>query len=398
MHLPILSTFLLGGSSMASRLYAASYDGKVTELELSPRSASNTDISLTSVSQRDECGTSPSWLMLDGDHGILYCLDEGVNLPKGGITSFKKNADGSPTKVEQHQTITGPVSSAFYSPANASHLQFFAVAHYAGSAVTTYAVDRTTGHFNHSQTFNFTMSGPGPDVSRQDAPHPHGVFIDPTGRFVVVPDLGADLLRIFHVQPTTGKLQQQEPLAMPPGSGPRHGVFWTPECTSSTRSQQSNTRFYLVSELDNMLRGYDVTYAPNGTILFSRFYEGNTFGGDTPPAEAKAGEIVLSPDNASLIVSNRLDNTFGTENGSNTDSLAVFRLPGADEEDVSFDGVYPAFGPSARHFSFSPDGDLMALALQNHKVVITDWNDNRPEPWLAEVELGGEVTAVIWDQ
>ncbi|KAL4954463.1 Lactonase, 7-bladed beta-propeller-domain-containing protein [Aspergillus filifer] len=397
MHLPILSTLLLGGSSLASRLYTASYDGKLTQLQLSHAYNHDSEPVLTKVAETNECGASPSWLMLDEEYDILYCLDEGVDLPKGGITSFEKNDDGSLTKVERRETITGPVSSAFYSPLNASHLQFFAVAHYAGSALTTYAVDRTTGHFNHSQTFNFTMSGPGPDASRQDAPHPHGVFVDPTGRFIIVPDLGADLLRIFHVHPTSGSLKQQEPSTMAPGSGPRHAVFWTPDHAPSARTQQSITRFYLVSELDNTLKAYDVSYAPNGTINFSQFYEENTFGGETFPSEAKAGEIGLSPDNSNILISNRLDNTFGTENGSNTDSLAIFRLPDKNSDEVSFDGLYPSFGPSARHFSFSPGGDLLALALQNKKVVISDWEQGRPEPLLAEIELGGEVTAVVWD-
>ena len=129
MHLPVLSTLLLGGSSMASRLYAASYDGKVTELKLSNAPDHDSEPALTKVAETDECGTSPSWLMLDEKHDILYCLDEGVDTPKGGITSFEKNDDGSLTKVERHETITGPVSSVFYSPVNASHLQFFAVAH-----------------------------------------------------------------------------------------------------------------------------------------------------------------------------------------------------------------------------------------------------------------------------
>lgn len=161
-----------------------------------------------------------------------------------------------------------------------------------GSAITTYSVDPIKGHFNRSQTLTFTMPKPGPVSDRQDVPHIHEVLVDPTGRFLLAPDLGSDLVRVFHINPTTGRLTEQRPLVTPPGSGPRHGVFWYPETAAANTSE--NSRFYLVSELDNYLRGYDVTYSPNGTMLFSQFYECNTYGGVTPPTAAKAAEIAIS--------------------------------------------------------------------------------------------------------
>ncbi|KAL4930276.1 Lactonase, 7-bladed beta-propeller-domain-containing protein [Aspergillus undulatus] len=394
MHLPLFTALLFGGSAIASRLYAASYDGEVTELGFSE---SGTNSRLTSLSQTAECGTSPSWLMQDEDNDILYCLDEGVDLPNGTLTSFKSTSNSSFAKVDQHQTISGPVSSAFYTPANAPNRHFFAVAHYSGSAVSTYSVDPKTGHFKLSQTFHFTISSPGPVPSRQDAPHPHGIFIDPTGNFVLVPDLGADVVRIFYIDPTTGALEQQQSLEVSPGSGPRHAVFWSPQDANPAKNCSVQTRFYLVTELDNLLRGYDVTYSKDGrSMFFSQFYEENTYDGETPPDGSKAAEIALSPDNAHLIISNRLDNTFGP----GKDSLAVFSLlDSAQSHNVFFSGLYPAYGTSPRHFSISPDGDMLAIALQNNKTVVVSWDEENGAigDLLGEVTLGGEVTAVLWD-
>lgn len=160
-----------------------------------------------------------------------------------------------------------------------------------GSSITTYSVDPITGRFNRSQTFTFTMHSPGPVSSRQDVPHIHEVLIDPTGRFLLAPDLGADIVRIFHINPTTGHLTEQQPLIVAPGSGPRHGAFWVPGAGGSV---SQNSRFYLVSELDNSLPGYDVTYPSNETMLFSQFFETNSYGGATPPADSKAAEIAIS--------------------------------------------------------------------------------------------------------
>ncbi|KAL4752285.1 hypothetical protein BDW72DRAFT_202506 [Aspergillus terricola var. indicus] len=374
MHLPLLSTVLFAGLAVSSRLYTASYDGKVTELYLSNLGAS---YQLSVRTQTSGCGASPSWLMVDGENDIIYCLNESV----GGLN-------------EQLQTIVGPVASALYTTANASSRRFFAVAHYAGSTVTSYAVDPISGLFNHSQTFSYTMSRPGPVPSRQEAHHPHGVVVDPTGNFVLVPDLGADLVRIYRINATTGHLEEQQPLTVTPGSGPRHAVFWSPKQSGAAHPQRS--RFYLVTELDNGLRGYDVSYSGNGAILFSQFYEENTYGGSVPPVESKAAEIAISPSNDRLVISNRGDATYGPRN----DSVALFSLPEQDQNrTVLFQGLTPAYGAFPRHFQFSPDGSMLAIALQNsNKVAVAAWDRKKKVlgPLLSEATLGGEVTAVVW--
>ncbi|KAL3468818.1 Lactonase, 7-bladed beta-propeller-domain-containing protein [Aspergillus californicus] len=385
MVLPLVLGLLC--SEYAEMLLASSYEGTVTSLSLT---TSGHNHGLTTLSQTTDCGSSPSWMTVDGENDILYCLDEGVDLPNATLTSFKINPNGSLAGLDQLQTTTGPVASAFYEPADAPGHKFLAIAHYTGSAVTTYSVDPVSGHFNHSQTFAFTLSGPGPVTSRQDAPHPHGVIVDPTGEFVLVPDLGADLVRIFHIHPTTGHLEEQQPLVVAPGSGPRHGVFWVSDQANANQSYDS--RFYLVNELDNYLRGYDVTYSANGTILFSESYKGNTFGGSTPPAGSKVAEIAISPEKNNLVISNRNDTTFGPEH----DSIALFSIADA----VSFRGLYPAYGSFPRHFEFSPEGDMVAIALQNsHKVAVVEWDRKNSSfgPLLVERQLEGEVTAVFWD-
>lgn len=126
MHFSFVAGLLLSSYTMASRLYAASYTGTVTELRLSKPGLHH---ELGSVSHTNDCGTSPSWLMVDRENEILYCLDEAVNLPNATLTSFKMDSNGSLAKVEQLQTITGPVSSTFYTPVHAPDRQFLALAH-----------------------------------------------------------------------------------------------------------------------------------------------------------------------------------------------------------------------------------------------------------------------------
>jgi len=40
-----------------------------------------------------------------------------------------------------------------------------------------------------------THVGSGPDSSRQNSPHPHGVFVDPSDQYLLVPDLGIDKVK-----------------------------------------------------------------------------------------------------------------------------------------------------------------------------------------------------------
>lgn len=70
-----------------------------------------------------------------------------------------------------------------------------------------------------------TLEGSGPERDRQEAAHPHQAFM--AGDLLVVTDLGADLLRTYRVDPArpgAGALAAAGVTAMPPGSGPRHGV------------------------------------------------------------------------------------------------------------------------------------------------------------------------------
>lgn len=129
------------------------------------------------------------------------------------------------------------------------------------------------------------LAEPGPIPDRQDAAHPHQALLDPTGGFILVPDLGADLVRIYSVSEAGLDLTAAEPLSVPAGSGPRHGAFAVHEET---------TYYYLVTELGNTILGYRVEYG-DGTMTFEQVYESSTHGeGNEAPASASAAEILVS--------------------------------------------------------------------------------------------------------
>jgi 6-phosphogluconolactonase (cycloisomerase 2 family) len=136
------------------------------------------------------------------------------------------------------------------------------------------------------QNQTFQLSQPGPDPSRQDAPHPHEAILDPTGQFLLAPDLGADLVRIFKIEEGSLNWNAVDPLIAAPGSGPRHATFLVTENT---------TYMYLISELANTVTGYEVTYNSNSTLGFTELFAINTHGeGGSVPNGTTAAEIVLS--------------------------------------------------------------------------------------------------------
>jgi 6-phosphogluconolactonase len=68
-----------------------------------------------------------------------------------------------------------------------------------------------------------TGSGPNP---RQTGPHPHHVAIDPTGRFALVADFGADRVFVYHFDRATRALSAgRYSYPTTPGSGPRRVAF-----------------------------------------------------------------------------------------------------------------------------------------------------------------------------
>lgn len=120
------AAILFGSLSSASKLYAASYGGSVYSLALT---SSNGSHQLSKLSESTECGDSPSWLMLDRDNSVLYCLNEAIESSNGSITSFKAHEDGSLPVIERLVTPGGLVMSAMYSAPGVRDHEFFAVAH-----------------------------------------------------------------------------------------------------------------------------------------------------------------------------------------------------------------------------------------------------------------------------
>ena len=402
------TTVTLALTVSASKLFVSSYTGNITTLELTESKGIH---SLAQLQVSGGCAPNASWLYLDAKHEILYCIDENFAGSNGSLHSFKVNRkSGALTKIKDIAIPIAPVHATIYTNPNGT--QLLAVAHYVW-ALTTYKLS-PDGDFTPLQNFNFTMREPGPNA-QQEAPHPHQVLIDPSNEYFVIPDLGADILRIFYIDPITLQIDPRESIEIPPGSGPRHGDFLR---IVSDQVKENNVTcaehvirdyYYLVTELSNTLYGYIIESLPNsGGLSFTQVGSDKTYGPNNAPVFAgnAAAEVVVCSD-LSLLVSNR-NATFleianpDPKNSTRilSDTFATFSLDGQGRGNFQFKALSPAGGSFPRHFSLNQNESLVAVGLQNSgRVAIYERckeTGRMSDTVLADFEGLGGVTSIVW--
>lgn len=283
-----LKLLTLGAAAAsATNLFVSDYSGAVTSFALT--ASNNGTYTLNDTFSTNECAPSPSWLTIDSNRGLLFCLNEGLTTPNGSLSSFTIERDGSLTHVKNATTITGPVSGVVYGAAAGQRA--IALAHYSGSAVSSYLLNGG-GKFGLNQQLTFSLSEPGAVPDRQDAPHEHEAILDPTDQYLLVPDLGADLVRVFTYDDDTLKLKELSPLEVAPGTGPRHAVFWN---AYGVACESCLTYFYLVGELASTVTGFAVEYLPNGGGLnFTQINNSSTYGLLNQPEGNAPAEIQVT--------------------------------------------------------------------------------------------------------
>ena len=179
--------------------------------------------------------------------------------------------------------------------------------------------------------------GSGPNPERQERPHPHSILATPDNRYLVVADLGLDLLISYRFDAATGEIARSGASALPPGSGPRHFVF-----------HPNGRRAYVVNELASSVSS--LTYDPDDGSFVVLHTEA------TVPEAVRAGnscsEIRLGPGGNVLYVANR-----------GHDSLAILALQ--EDGGMALVKTVPCGGQIPRHFAIDPSGSFLAVANQN---------------------------------
>jgi 6-phosphogluconolactonase len=133
------------------------------------------------------------------------------------------------------------------------------------------------------------LEGTGPVRGRQDSAHPHQALFVSGGNLVLVPDLGADLLRSFSVNLRNVSLTPGHASPMPAGTGPRHAVY-TRDGTVVVTGELSQT--VVAGRLDTSTGRVDCWKAVPST-------------GRNPTEPNYPGDVIAHPDAAVVYVANR---------------------------------------------------------------------------------------------
>ena len=181
---------------------------------------------------------SPSWLATGPDRKFLYAVNETADYgpnKTGSVTAFGIDEPTGDLR------LLNAASSAGKGPAHGSvhpSGKFFLVANYGTGNVAVLpvqangmlgeAVDVKQDDGPHGET----RPAEGPpgnfSISDHNGPHAHMIASDPTGRFVIVNDLGLDRTFVWTLDAATGKLAANDPPFIPAasaGAGPRHFAF-----------------------------------------------------------------------------------------------------------------------------------------------------------------------------
>ncbi|KAI9376615.1 Lactonase, 7-bladed beta-propeller-domain-containing protein [Aspergillus egyptiacus] len=386
-------------------LYATHYStSTIYTLSLDRPRHNNGSYTLTETSSLKTCGEYPSWATFDADTRTLYCSDEAGyrnadGKENGSLTALSADENGVLSEVAvTGDAPGGGVHNVVYEAGGGR--RFLAVAHYSGSAVSTYALP-LTDNAKPLQVFEFDLSTPGANPDRQEAPHPHQAFLDPRGKFVLVPDLGADQVRVFAIDKTNGELNACPSLEFTRGGGPRHGVFFSPAGSwgLSGGEPPAKTTLYVVGELSGEVEAFAVFYSRDGCLKLRRIDAEVPYPGEIPEG-ASLAEIRLA--GRDVYVSVRMDAAF-----DGNDSLATLRR--SRDGKLAFEKITSSYGVLPRTFALNKAGDLVAIGNQlssNVAIVTRDPRTGALGELVADLQVGvpGEPNAlqglsgIVWDE
>lgn len=276
---------------------------------------------------------NPSFVTLSADGRFLYAVEEtGAEDTDstGHVRAFQVSPEGL-IPINRQST------HGFYP----CHVQvdrqneFAFVANY-GGGIAMYPLSPDGGLAPSSDTHRQEGKGLHP---RQDASHPHAVFLNPEETFLYVPDLGANRVYSYAIDRVAGKLvpAAQPYCEMAAGAGPRHLCF-----------HPILPFVYVINELNNtitQLRRDSKTGALEQVKTVSTLPAG--FQGTSLCAD-----IHISADGKFLYASNRGHN-----------SLACFVVD-AQSGQLTPNGHVSTHGDYPRNFAISPDGSWLLAANQ----------------------------------
>ncbi len=289
-------------------------------------------------------GANPSFLSMHPNGHVLYAVNELEQT--GAVSAFAiESGTGALTRLNEQPSQGGAPCYVSVDRTGSAVL----VANYAGGNVALLPIE-TNGALAPAHVVQHT--GKGPNAERQEAPHAHCILPDPSNRFALAADLGADRVFVYRLDLEGRSLRHIEEGdgVMQPGAGPRHIAF-----------HPTLPLVFVANELDS-------------TVATLRF---DSARGALAPIDARStlpagwtgtnypADIHVAANGRTLYVSNRGHNSIAVFSvAQSTGALAL-------EQVVSTEGDWP------RNFSLDPTGRWLLVANQRSDSVIVFARDQK---------------------
>ena len=292
-------------------------------------------------------GANPSFLALHPNGRTLYAvneLEQYQGRPTGAVSAFAIERDtGSLTGLNEQPSGGGAPCYVSVDRSGRALL----VANYAGGNVALLPIEANGALALATSVVQHT--GKGPNAERQEAPHAHCILPDPTNRFALAADLGADRVFVYHLDLEGRSLRHIEEgdAVTRPGAGPRHLAF-----------HPTLPLVFVANELDSTVATLRFDSARGAlTVLDARSTVPAEWTGTNYPAD-----IHVASSGRTLYVSNRGHNSIAVFSVDSTGALAL-------EQVVSTEGDWP------RNFSLDPSGRWLLVANQRSDSVVVFGRD-----------------------
>jgi 6-phosphogluconolactonase len=288
---------------------------------------------------------SPGFLAITPDQKFLYAT---VNLKNnaGGVAGFAIDpVTGKLTEINNQPS--GGDGPAFVSvdPAGKNVL----VANYGSATVASLPID-AKGALSPVVSV-IKQVGSSIDPQRQKHAYAHSINCDPSGKFAIACDLGADKVFVYKLDPETGKLIENDPasVSVPPGAGPRHLTF-----------SADGKLVYLLNEMGGTVIEYGFD-PEKGTL--AELQTVKTLKDDEKGSTA--AEVQIDPTGRFLYASNRLT----------TNYLTIFSID-RETGKLTLVGYQDCLGKTPRNFRIDPSGKYLLLANQDSNTLVLFAIDN----------------------
>ena len=296
-----------------------------------------------------DAGANPSFLTIHPNGRVLYAVNEVEKYKErasGAVSAFTIASNtGELTRRNEQQPSQGG-APCYVSVDHSGRVVL--VANYVGGNVALLPIeaDGSLAPATHVEQH----TGRGPNAERQEAAHAHCIVPDPSNRFALSADLGADRVFVYRLDLDGKSLHRVEhgDAVMRPGAGPRHIAF-----------HPTLPLVFVANELDSTVATlrFDAergVLSPRGAL--STVPAGWT--GTNYPAD-----IHVAASGRTLYVSNRGHNSIAV--------FSVARSTGA----LALEQVIATEGDWPRNFTVDPTGRWLLVANQKSgSVIVFDRN------------------------